>query len=295
MRAASKSFALTLLEAIKRLHIEENTPSLSSVPSWIPPVPPHVLESKGRSQNGAALVPFGMQTNPGVSGTSTPARRPSSPDILGGERDFISLVSGPSLPPPTSRTSVWVSEQTTAANSWSRNNSIPEDDCFVAHPVIANNLDSLTLQHCEVKTPSSDSLADNSQNRFSWYTATGSFVSGPKSPVQVPTSDQRTTSLAKPNLNPSTALELNSNNQPPSQETAAFEDGLMLAEELYSPNKSFTGYQIGLDSTLYLQKGFCPGAQNYRMKGRKSAVKSVMEYVSVSLPHLSRVENIYLF
>ncbi|XXG98605.1 hypothetical protein Hte_004930 [Hypoxylon texense] len=277
VQSASKAFALTLMETIRRLHIEESAPSVSSIPSWIQPLSPRDLSSNGNGRRDTgAITPMGLNENPGISGSSTPARRPSSPDILGAERDYISLVSGPSsAPPSTSRTSAWVSEQTTAAKSWPRNNSIPEDDYFLGQSVISNNLDSLTLHGQEaLKRPNAPYSPEGSYSRISWYTSTGSYASGPRSSVHVPTSDQRTTSLAKAVLN-------SPHSEPPPlpPNPPIYEDGLILADELFAgdANKS-SGYQIGLDSSLYLQKGLCPGALTHRVKGRKSATRSVMEY-----------------
>ncbi|KAI1375733.1 hypothetical protein F4677DRAFT_115134 [Hypoxylon crocopeplum] len=277
VQAASKSFALTLMENIRRLHIEESMPSTSTAPSWIQPLSPRAQDGKDRGDTGA-ITPLGLTASAGVSGTSSPARRPSSPDILGAERDCISLVSGPtSPPPPTSRTSAWVSEQTTAAKLWPRNNSIPEDDYFVGQPFISNNLDTLALRGSEASKPSSVPYSpETSYSRISWYTSTGSYASGPRSSVQVPTSDQRTTSLAR---NHSETQESREPDRPPLPIPLVYEDGLILADELFTRTKGSTsGYQIGLDSSLYIQKGLCPGALTYRVKGRKSATRAVMEY-----------------
>ncbi|KAI1760416.1 hypothetical protein GGR53DRAFT_509830 [Hypoxylon sp. FL1150] len=281
VQAASKAFALTLMETIRRMHIEGSTPSVSSVPSWIQPLPPRALSSSKDRRDSGAITPMGLNDNAGVSGSSTPARRPSSPDILGAERDCISLVSGPSsAPPPTSRTTAWVSEQTSAAKSWPRNNSIPEDDYFIGTSVISNNLDSLTLYGPDaLKPPRAPRSPETTYSRISWYTSTGSYASGPRSSVHVPTSDQRTTSLAKAVLNSPLSESPRDLDPPPLPGPPVYEDGLILADELFAgdANKN-SGYQIGLDSSLYLQKGLCPGALTYRVKGRKSATRSVAEY-----------------
>ncbi|KAI0834335.1 hypothetical protein F5Y06DRAFT_157635 [Hypoxylon sp. FL0890] len=282
VQAASKSFALALMETIKRLHIEESTRSTSPVPSWIQPLSPQGLNTKGHSNTGS-ITPSGYSEHGGISGTNTPARRPSSPDILGAERDCISLVSGPSSAVPSnSRISAWVSEQTTAAKEWPRNNSIPEDDYYVGQPMIFNNLDSLTLHGQEAPIPPNVSYSPGtSQSRISWYTSTGSYASGPRSSIYVPTSDQRTTSLAKPTI--SGPLEIPGPGEPelPPLPDAppVYEDGLIPADELFAPQENTSsGYQIGLDSSLYIQKGLCSGAQNYRVKGRRNATRAVMEY-----------------
>lgn len=270
------------METIKRLHIEESVPSTSPVPSWIQPLSPRAVNGKSRSNTGT-ITPIWLNENAGVNGDITSARRPSSPDILGAERDCISLVSGPSsVPLPTSRTSAWVSEQTTAAKSWPRNNSIPEDDYFVGQRVISNNLDTLALHGSEIlKPPSIPYTPETANSRISWYTSTGSYVSGPRTSVHIPTSDQRTTSLGKSLLNSHETQESREASPPPLPNPPTYEDGLILADELFASGTNKTsGYQIGLDSSLYLQKGFCSGAQTYRVKGRKSATRAVMEYVS---------------
>ncbi|KAI2617722.1 hypothetical protein GGS26DRAFT_576135 [Hypomontagnella submonticulosa] len=286
VQASSKSFALTLMETIKRLHIDESAPSTSSVPSVIQPLSPRGLNIAGHSNTGTVTP-----GNAGLSGTNTPVRRSSSPDILGAERDFISLVSGPpAVPPANSRTTAWVSEQTTA-KPWPHKNSIPENDFYVAQPAILNNLDSVTLRGQEAPVPPNVNSPGTSFSRVSWYTSTGSFASGPRSSVHVPTSDQRTTSLAKTSTGPHEAHEPREPESPslpssppvprvtPTPSPQVYEDGLIPAEELFRPDtNSSSGYQIGLDSSLYLQKGFCSGAQTFRLKGRKSATRAVMEY-----------------
>ncbi|KAI8962943.1 hypothetical protein F5Y11DRAFT_171190 [Daldinia sp. FL1419] len=285
VQASSKAFALALMETIKRIHIDESVlaaPSPPSPPSWIQPSPSQGLDDRGRGNSGS-ITPLRLSDNTGMSGASTLSRRPSSPDILGAERDFISLVSGPpAAPPSNSRTSAWVSEQTTAAKSWSRNNSIPEDDYFVAQPVIFNSLDSLALHGQELSIPpNAPKSPDTSYSRMSWYTTTGSHTSGPRSSVHIPTSDQRTTSLAKSMANLAETHEPTDAELPPLPSPPAYEDGLIPAEELFAARKdSFSGYQIGLDSSLYIHKGLCTGSQTYRVKGRRSATKAVMEYVS---------------
>ncbi|KAI0110241.1 hypothetical protein F4814DRAFT_396772 [Daldinia grandis] len=280
VQASSKAFALTLMETMKRLHIEENVGEAPSPPPWIQPLSSRDSNNKGRGNSGS-ITPMRLGDNAGISGASTPSRRPSSPDILGAERDFISLISSPpSAPPPNPRTSAWVSEQTTAAKSWSRNNSIPEDDYFVGQPVIFNSLDSLTLHGQELSVPSNvPKSPDTSYSRISWYTTTGSYTSGPRSSVYVPTSDQRTTSLAKSMTDRHGTHEPIEVDLPPLPSPPAYEDGLIPAEELFAARKdSFSGYQIGLDSSLYIHKGLCTGSQTYRFKGRRVATKAVMEY-----------------
>ncbi|KAI1453126.1 hypothetical protein F4805DRAFT_386893 [Annulohypoxylon moriforme] len=280
VQAASKSFALTLMETIRRLHIEESASSVSTIPSWIQPLSTRV--PNGNNSNTASTTTSKMNENADISGTNTPARRPSSPDILGAERDFISLVSGPSsVPPPNSRTSAWVSEQTTTAKLWPRSNSIPEDDYYVGQPMIFNNLDSVALHGQETPVPPAQPNAPyspgTSYSRVSWYTSTGSHASGPRSSVHIPTSDQRTTSLAR--AGPSENRGSKELEPPLPSAQPVYEDGLIPAEELFVPQaNSSSGYQIGLDSSLYIQKGLCSGAQTYRVKGRKSATKTVMEY-----------------
>ncbi|KAI1467736.1 uncharacterized protein F4812DRAFT_459837 [Daldinia caldariorum] len=280
VQASSKAFALALMEAIKRIHIEESVPPVPPLLPWTRPLPSQGLNNKGRG-NGGSSAPMRFGEDAGISGASTPSRRPSSPDILGAERDFISLVSDPpSAPPPNSRTSAWVNEQTTAAKSWSRNNSIPEDDCFVGQPVIFNSLDGLALHGQELAIPSNIPRSpDTSYSRISWYTTTGSYMSGPRSSIHIPTSDQRTTSLAKSIANPHETREPIEVDIPPLPNPPDYEDGLIPADELFASRKdSFSGYQIGLDSSLYIYKGLCTGSQTYRVKGRKSATKAVMEY-----------------
>ncbi|KAI1415520.1 hypothetical protein F5Y13DRAFT_156210 [Hypoxylon sp. FL1857] len=283
VQAASKSFALTLMETIRRLHIEESTRSTSPAPSWIQPLSPQALNPKGRSNTGS-ITPSRYSDHGGISGANTPARRPSSPDILGAERDCISLVSGPSSAvPPNSRISAWVSEQTTAAKEWPRNNSIPEDDYYVGQPMIFNNLDSLALHGPEAPIPPNMPYSPGtSHSRISWYTSTGSYASGPRSSIYVPTSDQRTTSLAKPTVSgPLEPYEAGEPEPTPPLPSAppVYEDGLIPADELFAPpENTSSGYQIGLDSSLYIQKGLCSGAQTYRVKGRKNATRAVMEY-----------------
>ncbi|KAI1382996.1 uncharacterized protein F4822DRAFT_89227 [Hypoxylon trugodes] len=279
VQAASKAFALTLMETIRRLHIEETARPPSPDPSWIQQLSPRALNTKGRSNTGS-ITPARLSENASASGANTPARRPSSPDILGAERDCISLVSGPpTAAPPNSRTSAWVSEQTTAAKLWPRNNSIPENDYFVAQPIF-NNLDSVALHGQEAPTPSVPPRSpETSYSRLSWYTSTGSFTSGPRSSVQVPTSDQRTTSLAKLMSGPPEFRESRQLKPPSSPIALVYEDGLIPADELFvSRANSISGYQIGLDSSLYIHKGLCSGALTYRVKGRKSATRSVQEY-----------------
>ncbi|KAI0892517.1 hypothetical protein F4806DRAFT_233136 [Annulohypoxylon nitens] len=280
VQAASKSFALTLMETIRRLHIEESAPSVSTIPSWIQPL--SMRGPNGNNSNTGSTTTSKLNENTDISGANTPARRPSSPDILGAERDFISLVSGPaSVPPPNSRTSAWVSEQTTTAKLWPRSNSIPEDDYYVGQPMIFNNLDSVALHGQETPVPAAPPNAPyspgTSYSRVSWYTSTGSHASGPRSSVHIPTSDQRTTSLARPS--PSEERGSKELEPPLPSVQPVYEDGLIPAEELFERRaNSSSGYQIGLDSSLYIQKGLCPGAQTYRVKGRKSATKTVMEY-----------------
>ncbi|KAI1101353.1 hypothetical protein F4804DRAFT_344035 [Jackrogersella minutella] len=284
VQGASKSFALTLMETIRRLHIEESTPSLSSVPSWIQPLPSRAANSNSHSNTGSTTA-SGINENVGIGGARTPARRPSSPDILGAERDCISLVSGPANgQPSSSRISAWISEQT-AAKLWPHTNSIPEDDYFSGQPTIYNNLDSVALHGQETPVPSAPANGpyspETSYSRLSWYTTTGSYTSGPRSSIQIPTSDQRTTSLGRPM--PSGFWEHRASKllEPPPLPSAApvYEDGLIPAEELFERQaNSSSGYQMGLESSLYIQKGLCPGAQTYRVKGRKSATKTVMEY-----------------
>ncbi|KAI1136831.1 hypothetical protein F5Y05DRAFT_88437 [Hypoxylon sp. FL0543] len=284
VQAASKSFALTLMETIRRLHIEENTRSVSPVPSWIQPLSPQGLNTtKGRSNTGS-ITPSRYSEHGGLSGAHTPVRRPSSPDILGAERDCISLVSGPSSAvPPNSRISAWVSEQTTAAKEWPRNNSIPEDDYYVGQTMIFNNLDSLALHGQEASIPPNMPYSPGtSHSRISWYTSTGSYASGPRSSILIPTSDQRTTSLAKATISgPLETRDSGESELPPPLPNAplVYEDGLIPADELFAPQENASsGYQIGLDSSLYIQKGLCSGAQTYRVKGRKNATRAVMEY-----------------
>ncbi|KAK6958423.1 hypothetical protein Daesc_001223 [Daldinia eschscholtzii] len=279
VQASSKAFALALMETIKRIHIEENASAVASSLPWPQPLSSQGSNSKGRVNSGS-IIPMRFSENAGRSGASTPSRRPSSPDILGAERDFISLISDPpSAASPNPRTSAWVNEQTSAAKSWSRNNSIPEDDYFVGQPVIFNSLDSLALHGQELPIPPNvPKSPDTSYSRISWYTTTGSYTSGPRSSVHIPTSDQRTTSLAKSMANPSEThepIEV----PPPLPSPPDYEDGLIPAEELFAARKnSFSGYQIGLDSSLYIHKGLCTGSQTYRVKGRRSATKAVMEY-----------------
>ncbi|OTB01626.1 hypothetical protein M426DRAFT_211901 [Hypoxylon sp. CI-4A] len=281
VQSASKSFALTLMEAIRRLHIEESIPSSSTISSWIQPLSPQGLNSKGRGGSRSA-TPIRLNENAGISGHSTPARRPSSPDILGAERDFISLVSGPAgVPPPNPRTSAWVTEQTSTAKQWPSTNSIPEDDYFAGQPVIHNNLDSVALHGQEPATSANLHSPGTSYSRISWYTSTGSHVSGPKSIINVPTSDQRTTSLAKRTQSLSSETRQSREIEVPAVPSVPpiYEDGLIPAEELFVPQANLScGYQIGLDSSLYIQKGLCSGAQTYRVKGRKSAIRIVQEY-----------------
>ncbi|KAL7628424.1 hypothetical protein AAE478_002627 [Parahypoxylon ruwenzoriense] len=278
VQAASKAFALTLMETIMRLHLEENIPTSSASPD-----PSQMQSSLPQIPNGTGAISPMVASEIADFGTITPARRPSSPDILGAERDCISLVStptSPTFPPATSRTSAWVNEQTTAARTWPATNSIPEDDCFVTHPVISNNLDTVALRGPDVSKPFNVPYSpETTYSRISWYTSTGSYVSGPKSISNVPTSDQRTTSLAKPMLNTSETREPKDLDSPPPPTPPVYEDGLILTNELFAQNSnSSSGYQIGLDSSLYLQKGLCPGAQAFRVKGRKNATRSVMEY-----------------
>ncbi|KAI2610526.1 hypothetical protein GGR54DRAFT_370040 [Hypoxylon sp. NC1633] len=282
VQAASKSFALTLLESIRRIHLDSSAaPSTSSIASWIQPqLSPRTLDNRSRTDNEAMMTPLGLNVNGGIGRSGTLTRRPSSPDILGAERDCISLVSeGSGSPPPTSRISAWVNEQTTATKSWPCSNSIPEDSYFVG-PWITNNLDTLALRGPGLpKPPSIPYSPVTSNSRISWYTSTGSYVSGPRSSFNIPTSDQRTSSLAI------TAQSFPENQgSRDSQPTSApiplvYDDGLILADELFSTSKSSTcGYQIGLDSTLYQQKGLCPGALTFRVKGRKNATRAVQEY-----------------
>ncbi|KAI0006332.1 hypothetical protein F4779DRAFT_26479 [Xylariaceae sp. FL0662B] len=287
VQAASKAFALVLLETIKRMHI----PLMSSLPPTpaaspaaspdliaeeqeLPPIPP---KSSSRRPKPIANPDVSENTQADVSLRG--GRRPSSPDILGAERDCINLVSPSSTAlVPTARTSAWVKEQTSDAEMWPSNNTIPEGSQITGYTAIVNNLDSLTLQGADACKPLDMPYSPvTACSRLSWYTATGSYVSGPRSSITIPSSDQRTSSLPRfiPSL--SAAQNLPQHALLPSS-APVYEDGLMLVNEIPLPaSNPPPGLPIGLNSSLYLQKGFCPGAQMYRARG-KQATKVVMEY-----------------
>ncbi|KAI1504535.1 hypothetical protein F5X99DRAFT_18637 [Biscogniauxia marginata] len=303
VQAASKSYALNLLETVKRMRIDDpsswpfspqplsmSTPSDKSVPQV--PQPKH-----HRGTNDRAPFPgYGPVYQDSVS---TSSRKPSSLDILGAERDCISLVpepnnpaytSPPRPPAPVSRTSAWVREQTNGTGFWPICNTIPECDPYIGH--IGNKQNSRILEGSDALVPKPLSIPyspGTACSRSSSYTGTGSFDSGRRSSSNIPTGDQRTTSLgwslARPasedDLGESIALlpEYQPEPEPEHDPAPAYEDGLIPIDELLVRQKSLTnGYQIGLDSSLYLQKGFCPGAHKYRTKGTKAAIKSIMEY-----------------
>ncbi|KAI1075552.1 hypothetical protein F5B20DRAFT_559361 [Whalleya microplaca] len=293
VQAASKSFALVLLETIKRMHIPQlstfpPTPAASPDLTPEPELPPIPRKSSSRRLNHITNPEIyeNINVNANVNANaSIGGRRPSSPDILGAERNCINLVTPSSSPTisstavvPTARTSAWVKDQTSDSGLWPLNNTIPEGDQFTGNTAIFNNLDSLTLQGADVCKPLNlPNSPGTTYSRASWYTATGSFVSGPRSSINVPTSDQRTTSL--PRFMPSLSATQNipQSQTPPSSEPP-YDDGLMLVNEIPMPSLSPPpGYPIGLDSSLYVQKGFCPGAQMYQARG-KQATKVVMEY-----------------
>ncbi|KAI5862519.1 hypothetical protein GGS23DRAFT_605472 [Durotheca rogersii] len=279
VQAASKSFALALMETIKRLHLEESAPAAPT-----PPDPPssQAPDGKGREKTRASS-PIGTN-EPTDTGTITPARRPSSPDILGAERECVSLVPTPTSPAflaSTSRIDAWVNEQTTASMLRPLNDSISKNEYFVTHPSISNNLDTVTMRSPDTPKPLNVPYSpDGLQNRASWYTNTGSYTSGPRSISNIPTSEQRTRSLSRPVPNsPENDGPREPDLQPLLVPRSLYEDGLILTNELSARGSiAFSGYQIGLDSSLYLQKGLCSGAQTFRVKGRASATKSVMEY-----------------
>ncbi|CAJ2512640.1 Uu.00g007590.m01.CDS01 [Anthostomella pinea] len=285
VQAASKSFALTLLETVKRMRFTDySLSSLASAPSEIsiPSFP-----QPGRSLNTNSRDPIVRHSATYQELLNADGRRPSSPDILGAERDCIHLISRPNSPTqdapspstPGSRITAWVRDQTAAtAGSWSVNNTIPEDEPISGY--IDHNLDSLTLQDPEmpvIKFLSLPYSPTTAGSRASWYTSTGSYASVPRSSFTVPTSDQRTTSLPRAPYSTSSEDAPDGGLSHPQPTAPIYEDGLILADE---PPSVANGHQIGLDSSLYSQRGFCPGAQKFRVRGKKAATKPVIEYAS---------------
>ncbi|RYP91549.1 hypothetical protein DL770_002329 [Monosporascus sp. CRB-9-2] len=138
VQAASKAFALNLLETIKRLRIEPPEPApptglptpTSPEPAWseIPK-----LSQPSRDRDSSKPPNCALPATPQEAARH--CRRPSSPDILGAERQGVRLVSQPTSPgrlrpvttPRTTspRISAWVNEQT-QATPWPLNDSVTE-------------------------------------------------------------------------------------------------------------------------------------------------------------------------
>ncbi|KAI0598273.1 hypothetical protein F4775DRAFT_556058 [Biscogniauxia sp. FL1348] len=308
VQAASKTYALALLETVKRMRIEDSSiwpyspqaPSMSTPSDGSIPTLPLSKQQQGTSDRGGPFPGCGSAYQDSVG---TASRKPSSLDILGAERDCISLVPEPTNPsyanprPATSgsRISAWVREQTSGTGFWPIHNTIPECDPYIGH--IVNGRGNSMPEGADALVPKPLSVPYSpvtACSRSSSFTGTGSFDSGHRSSSNIPTSDQRNTSLGWPLVKTASeeySEESNALLPPlfrPNSESALehepipiYEDGLIPVDELLVRQKSLTtGFQIGLDSSLYLQKGFCAGAHKYRAKGTKAATKSVMEYGS---------------
>lgn len=316
VQAASKAFALNLLETIKRLKIDQPTPPSDILTPTSPATTwshvsklsqPSIRRDRSRPPN-CALPP-----TPGT--VDEHHRRPSSPDVLGAEREIVRLVSQPTspltgpgslrtaglLPPRNPRISAWVNEQTatTTTTSSQPRNSIPEnhipqnDTAATSQYSLVKKLDRLIQETSNIRPANHPRSPDTMGTRTSVYTESAystsdSYFSAPRTSAMIPSSDTRTTSLARsiavPHVKPGTAIPY-----PPPQTvvpTEDFDTGLILANESAinisrRSTRSMTNRQMGVESTLYQLDGFCSGALAFRNQGYHAATKGAMEYVSL--------------
>lgn len=312
VQAASKAFALNLMETMKRLKIEDPAPPthpptpVSPEPTWTQPVPklgPPSIRSLRRnrpSRPPTCALPPTPSTGDGRQ------RRASSPDILGAERRSVRLVSRPTstvasptspvvpnipLPSSNPRISAWVNEQT-ETTSWPPNTGGAENGASARHNALVNGSDQSAVRN--VTKTTSLALSNESRGRvMSVYTESGystadSYMSAPRTSAMIPSSDTRSTSL--------TQSIMTSHSDPlhkkmprhsmPVVPAENFETGLMLANESAldvaerRSTRSFTNRLMGSDSSLYRLSGFCAGALKFRTQGHHAATKGAMEYVS---------------
>lgn len=317
VQAASKAFALNLLETIKRLKIDTPAPPsdiltpTSPATTWshVPKLSQPALR-RGRSKPPNCALP----PTPGT--VDEHRRRPSSPDILGAERESVRLVSQPTSPvtgpgaagippPPTShRISAWVNEQT-AKTPWQPGDSIPENGVpqnetpITKQDSLVKKLDRFILQTSKqtINHPRSPETTGTRTSVYteSAYSTSDSYFSAPRTSAMIPSSDTRTTSLAQSiatsHIKPGTAVPYPPPQYaPPPQPIVPIEDfdtGLMLANESAvdvsdrRSTRSMTNRQMGVESTLYQLDGFCSGALTFRNQGHQVGTKGAMEYVSL--------------
>ena len=313
VQAASKAFALNLMETIKRLKIEEptlpmNPPTpVSPEPIWTQPVPKLGSPSIRSIRRNRPSRPPNCALPPTPSTGDGRQRRASSPDILGAERRSVRLVSRPTsavasptspvvpnIPIPSSnpRISAWVNEQT-ETTSWPPNISGAENGASARHNALVNGSDQSAARNMAKTT--SLALSNESRGRvMSVYTESGystadSYMSAPRTSAMIPSSDTRSTSLTQSIMTShSDPLYKMPRHSMPFAPPGNFENGLMLANESAldaeerRSTRSFTNRLMGNDSSLYRLGGFCAGALKFRTQGHHAATKGAMEYVSNS-------------
>ncbi|KAH0429786.1 SH3 domain-containing protein [Colletotrichum camelliae] len=312
IQAATRSFALDVLDFIKRMKIENKTPTtpVHAFPPLppLPPLPPSIqiprqLSQPGRQQNmkSQGAHKSGVRTSHGSSDSTTLRRTPSSAKSVASdarssrhiyEATIAQVVPARREEQRASSPDILGDEDEQLGVASPNDFSQPRTSDWIQeqapvpklrHPMrqsipehsVATNTTPIDGMVSSVFDPNSPSTT----NRTSVYSDSATHSSSNGASPKIPISEMRTSSLAAFQFEPTPPLP------PPGQ----FSDGLMLANEqavtdsMLSLKRASTLIKedeclIGPKSSFHQVKGFCDGAQAFRREGYWHGLKQTMAY-----------------
>ncbi|KAK8119384.1 uncharacterized protein PG998_004010 [Apiospora kogelbergensis] len=315
VQAASKAFALSAMEAIRRLKIEDDSSALPSSPGLItpiaspskfvfpplPPLPLGKLESLSRPPTSQPNGPLlSVRSNPIKNGLSSPMREDASGREFSPSQNVA--VSRTEHMSSTPRISEWVREQLSTSQP-----VIPEDSTsprrHADRPATGmakrDTLESSVLSEYDSAGPTSPA---STSYRTSVFSDASSHQSSAKSNLQVPGETPKIPPLPNHffNVFPTSSLEVPLRNPPnPALHRDSVSDGARISsrecvvnvpepkpekEPWYAKQAKCA---VGPDSSFKALGGFCEGAFIFKESGGQAATVAGSEQQERRTPYES--------